>query len=88
MTKKQSIAYRRTTARTVASLRRSIAERSLLAFGYMYLPHYFEADPSKMHVELGAVLERATKEQGARLAIAAPRGHAKSTLVACRSARL
>ena len=81
MTKKQSIAYRRTTARTVASLRRSIAERSLLAFGYMYLPKYFQLAPSRMHLELGAALERATQQRGARLAIAAPRGHAKSTLV-------
>ncbi len=81
MTKKQSDGYRRTGARIVASRRRLIGEKSLLAFGYMYLPHYFESDPSKMHLELGAVLERATKEQGARLAIAAPRGHAKSTLV-------
>lgn len=81
MTKKQSNAYRHTAARTVASLRRSMGERSLLAFGHMYLPHYFQLAPSKMHLELGVALEQATQQRGARLAIAAPRGHAKSTLM-------
>lgn len=54
----------------------------ILAFGRRYFPHYCEQEPSKLHLELcrklGAVLDG---KESAREALAAPRGHAKSTWV-------
>jgi len=58
---------------------RSLA--SLKAFGLLYLPHYLNKPPSRMHEELYTLLEALPSRPGARIAIAAPRGSAKSTLV-------
>jgi len=58
--------------RTLASLR---------AFGLLYLPHYLQQPPSRMHEDLYPLLEQLPSRPGARIAIAAPRGSAKSTLV-------
>ena len=60
---------------------RSRAEQSLRAFGRLYLPHHLEKPPSRMHAELYGMLESLTERTGARLAVAAPRNSAKSTLV-------
>lgn len=60
---------------------RGLAERSLRAFNRFYLPHHFEKPPSRMHEELYVLLDGLTARPGARVAIAAPRGSAKSTLV-------
>jgi predicted phage terminase large subunit-like protein len=57
------------------------AEQSLRAFGRLYLPHHLEKPPSRMHEELYGMLEALTDRPGARLAIAAPRNSAKSTIV-------
>ena len=110
---------------------RAVAAESLLAFGQLYLPHLFKQPPSRMHLELADLLQRASRREGVppaprtpvdppippgsesaspsspgeeeppadmsgateeptdqpapargeRIAVAAPRGHAKSTLV-------
>ena len=60
---------------------RSRAQQSLRAFGRLYLPHHLEKPPSRMHAELYGMLESLTERTGARLAVAAPRNSAKSTLV-------
>jgi predicted phage terminase large subunit-like protein len=60
---------------------RSRAEQSLRAFGSLYLRHHLQKPPSRMHEELYGMLELLTQRPGARLAIAAPRNSAKSTLV-------
>lgn len=60
---------------------RSRAQESLRAFGRLYLPHHLEKPPSKMHDDLYQMLESVTQRSGARLAVAAPRNSAKSTLV-------
>jgi len=60
---------------------RSRAEQSLRAFGLLYLRHHLEKPPSRMHEELYEMLESLTQRPGARLAVAAPRNSAKSTLV-------
>jgi predicted phage terminase large subunit-like protein len=68
----------------LSALRRETGAHGLLAFVRTYLPHYFKKQHSRMHAELAAELEKMTGprgERGARLAVAAPRGHAKSTLV-------
>ncbi len=67
--------------REISALRRKTGERSILAFAQTYLPTHFKLAPSSMHEELFVDLQEASKQRGARLAIAAPRGHAKSTIV-------
>ena len=69
------------TAKPIGSLRRQSGEASLMAFMKLYLPHYFKKEPSVIHTELAAELERMAGDRGSRLAVAAPRGHAKSTVV-------
>lgn len=61
------------------------AEVDLEFFGRTYLPHYLTAPSSKMHkkfyVQFREVIEAANDSgEGARIAKAAPRGNAKSTL--------
>lgn len=60
---------------------RDLATRSLRAFGRLYLPHHFTKPPSRMHEELYQMLDGLHQRPGARIAIAAPRGNAKSTLI-------
>lgn len=54
---------------------------SLLAFARLYFPQHLRKPPSRMHEELYPLLDRLIAEPGARVAVAAPRGSAKSTLV-------
>lgn len=61
--------------------RRQMASRSLENFARVYLGHYFKLPPSRMHQELFAMLHPDRLSSGSKLAIAAPRGHAKSTLI-------
>ncbi len=79
----QTGASLRALRRRVGTVRRAAAEKSFRAFCEAYLAHHFKAEPSAMHLELFALLEEAAVTRGARLAIAAPRGHAKSTIVGC-----
>jgi hypothetical protein len=69
------------TSKSVSDLRRGIGRTSLRRFAEVYLHHYFKEEPGVMHAELFEMLETATAKRGTRLAIAAPRGHAKSTIV-------
>jgi predicted phage terminase large subunit-like protein len=58
------------------------AVQSLAFFARTYFPHYCSAQPSVMHEWLFERLPRlARAKAGAKLALAAPRGEAKSTLV-------
>lgn len=62
-----------------------------MAFGAAYLPHYFAKKSPKFHRELCRLWKkkviksedaaRSLTMKGSRLAVAAPRGHAKSTLM-------
>src|SRR5687767_9985464 len=65
----------------VSDVRRKKGAPSIEDFGRAYLPHYFQLPGSRMHREVAQLLEKATTERGARIAVAAPRGHAKSSLV-------
>lgn len=67
--------------RAVGDLRRSAAARSFQAFAQMYLPGHFKQAPSSMHIELFSLLQDAVETRAQRIAIAAPRGHAKTTIV-------
>jgi len=60
---------------------RSRVARSLRAFAMLYLPHHVSKPSSRMHQELYPMLEALREQRGARIAVAAPRSSAKSTLV-------
>ena len=80
-TKRNQAASARAAAEAVSRARRELCRTSILTFGKTYLSHYFKLPPSPFHREMAVRLEQASLERGARLAVAAPRGHAKSTLV-------
>ena len=63
----------------IAEARRAMAE-NLLVFAKTYLPHYFTEPESVFHRELASMLEEAIHSRGKKIAVAAPRGYAKSTL--------
>ena len=65
----------------LSEVRRVACKDDLQRFCRLYLPHHFNKKPSKMHHELYALLEEASMERQTRLAIAAPRANAKTTLV-------
>lgn len=67
--------------RMLSAHRRMTGSVSPEAFAKVYLPHYFTLPPSRMHRELFAMLRESVANRSQRLAIAAPRGHAKSTVV-------
>ena len=60
---------------------RARASASLRAFAHLYLPHHLQRPDGLMHAELYDLLGGLPGRPGARVAVAAPRGHAKSTLV-------
>lgn len=68
------------TNQQLSAARRAVGERSFRAFAELYLRHHFTLPPSPMHEELFKRLQTASTDRGIRLAIAAPRGHAKTTL--------
>lgn len=61
--------------------RRELAGRSLEAFGRLYLAHYTKDPPCPLHRDLYELLQKMHCERGTKLAVAAPRGSAKSTTV-------
>lgn len=63
--------------------RQAQADRDFRFFAVTYFPHYLKHDPSVLHDWLFERLQRigTPGEKGMRLAVAAPRGEAKSTLV-------
>lgn len=65
----------------VRTQRRQTASQSLRAFAQLYLPHCLTKPDSKLHHDLYGLLQELPQRPGARVAIAAPRGSAKSTLV-------
>lgn len=64
----------------VSSQRKAMGATSPAAFARVYLPRHFTKPPSRMHQELFEMLRVATDTRNQRVAVAAPRGHAKSTV--------
>lgn len=60
---------------------KEIGKTNIMVFAKMYFPHYFKSEPCNFHRELCGLLEKMTEERTGRLAIAAPRGSAKSSYV-------
>lgn len=56
--------------------RKALARDSLIAFGLIYLPHYFQLPPAEFHPELAKLMD---DEEIMFLAVAGFRGSAKST---------
>ncbi len=81
MTSVRSTAAAHMMRNRLGELRREASQTSLRVFATTYLRAHFGLPPSSMHKKLFKLFERATHNRNARLAIAAPRGHAKSTLV-------
>lgn len=73
--------YRGRLLSETSRLRRQLGGSSLRAFSQLYLAHHFDKTPSRMHLDIGKLLEDAQINRLARIAVAAPRGHAKTTLV-------
>lgn len=71
----------RTLKLVIRSVRRKTASKSFQFFALTYLAAHFKQAPSSMHLELFEMLQNAVLARGGRMAIAAPRGHAKTTLV-------
>ncbi len=67
--------------RQVITLQRDAGRASPQVFARLFLPAYFSSPSSSMHTELFDLLAAATRERGGRIAVAAPRGHAKTTVV-------
>lgn len=63
----------------LTSVNREVGKVSIMAFAKMYFPGYLKQDPCSFHRELCKFLETISKERSGRVAVAAPRGHAKST---------
>ena len=64
-----------------ARLRREAGQKSVEVFAQLFLPHYLKKKSCAFHKELYAMLSEMTLQRGERLAIAAPRGNAKSAIV-------
>lgn len=74
-------AHRRSLLHHISKQRREIGAKSIMAFALTYLGAHFTLAPSPMHLEICTFLESASRLRGDRLAFAAPRNHAKSTIV-------
>ena len=66
----------------VKQIRKGTGAQSPHQFAEAYLPSHFYLPFSKMHEEIFSLLKGITERRNARVAIAAPRGHAKSTIIA------
>jgi len=73
--------YARTLSQSLSVARRAAAAESALRFAQVYLASHCSKPFSQMHHDLFAELEKLIQQRGGRLAVAAPRGHAKSTIV-------
>ncbi len=72
-------------ARSISQKRRSMASSSPEVFARVYLAHHTPLPPSPMHAVLYELAREASGSRGRRIAIAAPRGHAKSTVISLAS---
>ena len=62
-------------------LRRKMGKCSILDFAKTYFPQYLKCQPAVFHEEICSILQSMSEKRDIRFALAAPRGHAKSTLV-------
>jgi predicted phage terminase large subunit-like protein len=65
----------------ISSLRKKPAEKSVYAFAKYYMEHHLKLLPSAAHKEIYELLTDIVNRRGKRVAIAAPRGFGKSTMI-------
>jgi len=75
------IDYRPVIDGALSRHRAALSAQSPAMFVKVYLRHHFKLAPSRMHRELFDLLTEATGLRFRRLAVAAPRGHAKTTVM-------
>jgi predicted phage terminase large subunit-like protein len=73
--------YRPAIVAELSQHRRTLAEESPQTFAKTYLSHHLTKPMSRMHEELFELLKQASVQRPKRIATAAPRGHAKTTVV-------
>lgn len=66
---------------TLRQLRGEMGRNSILQFAQTYFPQHVTHKPAEFHEKICDVLMTMSKERDDRFALAAPRGHAKSTVV-------
>jgi predicted phage terminase large subunit-like protein len=66
---------------TLKQLRRELGRSSILDFAQTYFPQYVTHKPAAFHEEICSLLMAMSDKRDSRFALAAPRGHAKSTLI-------
>ena len=71
----------RSSIESARLLRRKMGENSILDFAKIYFPHYMTHSSSPFHEDICKILKDMSYYRNARVAIAAPRGYAKSTIV-------
>lgn len=71
----------RSSSESARLLRRKLSENSILDFAKIYFPNYMTHESSALHKEICDILMDISERRNGRLAIAAPRGYAKSTIV-------
>lgn len=63
-------------------IKREQGKKSIMAFAELFFPHYLKHKTTQAHREIyDEILMRITHERGNKIAIAAPRGFGKSTLI-------
>ncbi len=65
----------------IVQARRNTGAQSPQQFAEAYLQSHCNLPFSRMHEEIFSLLKEITVKRNARVAIAAPRGHAKSTII-------
>ena len=66
---------------TVNLVQRKIGRKSILKFAKIYFSDYMTSLPCSFHEEICKILMEMSEKRNRNLAVAAPRGHAKSTIV-------
>jgi len=65
----------------ISQARRNTGAQSAQQFAGAYLPSHCNLPFSRMHEEIFSLLKKITEKRNVRVAITAPRGHAKSTII-------
>lgn len=66
---------------TLRDLRKELGRNSILAFAQTYFPEHVPHKSCAFHEDISEILADMSEKRDGRLALAAPRGHAKSTVV-------
>lgn len=71
----------RSSIESARLLRKKMGENSILDFARIYFPHYMTHQSPAFHEDICKILKDISNHRSGKLAVAAPRGYAKSTIV-------